>query len=375
MVTCPNCGSDDDLELVERLGGDARIIRCTRCGHQWQRGEVPKAADPGKTKDQRLRARFPTIDDVSSKRLEALRNLIADPGRPAWSEHQVEFRDRYRVLFSARDRLSRMTVQDFERFFVSDELANVGPARFAAETTLKELGPEEFIDKVRAALEYLLFEERRPLEQRLTDLVDGHASPALKGVREAILTKVLAAAWPEQIFPALVYDSEDGSGKRQVADALLGLSLPPRDRSDWTIGRLAIWSNDLFVDVAHALGFQDLHSAADFVWWLWKRHQEGDELFPPLIGVEEFADDDDGYLRWVRRHPHGYVLNCERAPRADYLVLHQTACATISGNPARGDAWTKDYMKACGTDRQTLVRWAESRTGAEPALCGICFGH
>ena len=231
MVTCPNCGSDDDLELVERLGGDARIIRCTRCGHQWQRGQVPTTADPGKTKDQRLRARFPTIDDVSSQRLEALRGLIADPGRPAWSEHQGEFRDRYRDLFSARDRLSRMTVQDFERFFVSDELANVGPARFAAETTLKELGPEEFIDKVRAALEYLLFEERRPLEQRLTDLVDGHASPALKGVREAILTKVLAAAWPEQIFPALVYDSEDGSGKRQVADALLGLSLPPRDAS------------------------------------------------------------------------------------------------------------------------------------------------
>jgi hypothetical protein len=174
-----------------------------------------------------------------------------------------------------------MSVGEFKRFFIADEVANVGPARFAAETTLKELGPDEFIEKVRAALDYLLFDERRSLEQRLTDLVDGHRSPAIKGVREAILTKVLAAAWPDRIFPALVYDSEDGSGKRQLADVLLGLILPPRDRSTWTIGRLAIWSNDLFVDVVRDLGFQDLLSAADFIWWLWKRHREGEELFRP----------------------------------------------------------------------------------------------
>ncbi len=174
-----------------------------------------------------------------------------------------------------------MTVEDFKRFLVSDELAHVGPARFAAETTLKDFGPGEFLDKVRAALEYLLFDEQRSLEQRLTDLVDGERSPAVKGVREAILTKVLAAAWPERIFPALVYDSEDGSGRRQVADVLLGLTLPPKDRSNWTIGRLAICSNNLFVDVARNLGFQDLPTAADFIWWLWKRHREGEDLFPP----------------------------------------------------------------------------------------------
>jgi hypothetical protein len=279
MVTCPSCGGED-LELVERLGGSARIIRCIRCGHQWQRGEMPKPADPGQTKDQRLRARFPTIEDVSSERLEALRALIDVPGQPRWSVHQGDFRGHYRELFSNKDGLSRMTVEDFKRFFVSDELANVGPARFAAETTLKEFGPDEFLEKVQAALEYLLFDERRSLEQRLTDLVDGHRSPAVKGVREAILTKVLAAAWPERIFPALVYDSVDGSGKRQVADALLGLTLPPKDQSNWTIGRLAIWSNDLFVDVARNLGFQDLLTAADFIWWMWHRHREGEDLFP-----------------------------------------------------------------------------------------------
>jgi hypothetical protein len=374
MVRCPNCGGDD-LELAERLDGDARIIRCNRCGYQWQRGQVPQHAIPGETNEGRLRAQFPTIDDVPSKRLQALQARINDPGQPKWSEHQVEFRTRYRTLFSTRDHLGRMTAEDFRDFFISGELADAGPARFMAARTLKQLGADAFLEKVQAALEYLLFNEQRSLEQRLTDLIDGQAPPAVKGVREAILTKVLAAAWPEKIFPALVYDSEGGSGKRQVAEALLGLSLPPRDRSNWTIGRLAIWSNDLFVDLASVLGFQDLPRAADLVWWLWSRHREGAKLFPPLVDIVEFADDDDGYLRWVRRHPHGFVLNCERSPRADYIVLHRSTCNTISGTPARGDAWTKDYMKVGATDREGLVRWAESRTSAKPTLCGICFGR
>lgn len=64
---------------------------------------------------------------------------MPDTRRPKWSEHQGEFRAHYLDLFSTKDHLARMTLQDFKRFFTSDELANVGPARFAAETTPKEL--------------------------------------------------------------------------------------------------------------------------------------------------------------------------------------------------------------------------------------------
>lgn len=42
MANCPNCGSGD-LELVELLAGDARLVRCTACGHEWTRGEKPAA--------------------------------------------------------------------------------------------------------------------------------------------------------------------------------------------------------------------------------------------------------------------------------------------------------------------------------------------
>jgi hypothetical protein len=38
VATCPACSSED-LELVERLTGDERILGCLSCGHRWQRGE------------------------------------------------------------------------------------------------------------------------------------------------------------------------------------------------------------------------------------------------------------------------------------------------------------------------------------------------
>jgi hypothetical protein len=51
MVTCPSCGADD-LDLVRRLDGDMRELRCTSCGHQWVRGEqlpvgLPRPQAPG----------------------------------------------------------------------------------------------------------------------------------------------------------------------------------------------------------------------------------------------------------------------------------------------------------------------------------------
>jgi Zn ribbon nucleic-acid-binding protein len=38
VATCPACSSED-LELVEQLTGDERILGCLACGHRWQRGE------------------------------------------------------------------------------------------------------------------------------------------------------------------------------------------------------------------------------------------------------------------------------------------------------------------------------------------------
>jgi hypothetical protein len=78
MVKCPECRSDD-LDLVERLRGDARILRCATCGHTWQRGEEPPQPSSGATGPVRRPVRTPTPAEVRGHQyrqdyLEALKH-------------------------------------------------------------------------------------------------------------------------------------------------------------------------------------------------------------------------------------------------------------------------------------------------------------
>jgi hypothetical protein len=276
---CPNCASND-LDLIQRLGGPAMVLRCVNCGHQWQHGEPPKAAEPGQTQEQRLRAKFPTAEDVSAERLAALEALAREDRHRHWAEEQGEFRHRFQTLFSPEG-LPRLTPRDFYDFYRSERIANVGPASLVADRYVKEWGLEEYGERAIQAVEYLLLDGRRTLEQKLTDLIASRRPPAVPGIKEAILTKVLVVAMPDRMFPLLVYDSPGGSGKRQVARGVFDLDMPERDRTAWTIGRLIIWSNDLFLDVGRRLGFPDAHSAGDFVWWVWNQQRAGKD---PLDG-------------------------------------------------------------------------------------------
>jgi hypothetical protein len=88
-----------------------------------------------------------------------------------------------------------------------------------------------------------------------------------------------------------------------------------------------------------------------------------------------FVDDDQGYETWLRRNTAGYVINCNRSPSPDYMILHYADCYTISEPPPRGMTWTTgDYIKVCSRSRPALQEWAKERTGSEASLCGICFG-
>jgi hypothetical protein len=88
--------------------------------------------------------------------------------------------------------------------------------------------------------------------------------------------------------------------------------------------------------------------------------------------VESFLDDDTGYFQWLTDHPDEFVLNAERKPAPTYLVLHRTSCHTISGKPARGSHWTRDYTKICGR-RHELEEFARDNVGGEARTCGLCF--
>lgn len=89
--------------------------------------------------------------------------------------------------------------------------------------------------------------------------------------------------------------------------------------------------------------------------------------------VTEFHNDDEGYLKWLRTHPTGFVINCEPEPRASYLILHRASCHTISGEPASGEHWTVAYKKVCGETETELGLWSRREVGVLPDRCGGCL--
>jgi Zn ribbon nucleic-acid-binding protein len=265
MVVCPECRADD-LELVRRLQGTARIVRCLNCGHEWQRGELPPQTEPGRTREHRLKARFATATDVPAARLAAL-DRAASSFEQTVPPGEEEFIAQYEDVFS-RDRLPSMTAEEFQRFYRSTHVASAGYAAWGLDRNFLDLDPDDYTRQIREAIEYLLYSPKGSLESRLTDLIDGRGRLGVLGVKETALTKVLAVMYPDEIFPLSTYDSPSG-GKRQIARKVLDLELPARDSVDWTIGRLIIWSGDLFTEVGRRW-FEDLRIASRFFWSLWR---------------------------------------------------------------------------------------------------------
>ncbi len=92
---------------------------------------------------------------------------------------------------------------------------------------------------------------------------------------------------------------------------------------------------------------------------------------PSKDEVVEFVNDDPGYFRWLRDNVAGFVLNCERVPRAVYLKLHHAKCGWI--NSSRIKNYTcSNYIKICSRSIAALQAWAAKRTGGNLDPCRIC---
>jgi hypothetical protein len=90
------------------------------------------------------------------------------------------------------------------------------------------------------------------------------------------------------------------------------------------------------------------------------------------MSVVEYRDDDDGYLDWVAGNTNGYVINIGRTLDFNTARLHGASCRTITGEPARGSAWTDEYIKLCSPSVQELDDWAKRQVGTQVQRCGIC---
>jgi hypothetical protein len=130
----------------------------------------------------------------------------------------------------------------------------------------KTQGPDRAAQKVRETIEYLLYgPESLRIEDRLTQLIDGKKVGFPSFNKEPLLTKVLCIVEPERFLPVVKY-SATTDGKKEIAKLVFDLDLPPAEKVAWTIGRLAIWSNDLLRSLV-GNDIPDLHHATQFLSW------------------------------------------------------------------------------------------------------------
>lgn len=89
-----------------------------------------------------------------------------------------------------------------------------------------------------------------------------------------------------------------------------------------------------------------------------------------------FAQDDAGYLDWLRANPSGLVLNVRAHPDPGYVVLHRASCGTISRQQADPLAYTGNaYRKIVGlhADQLHAAALAQGRSdGSFSKRCGLC---
>jgi hypothetical protein len=265
LIACPKCTSENIDGIPQP---DSRLlIHCSDCGHEWLRGEARR--DPGRpavrTIDS-LHAAFPTAADVRPdvrERVAVLQSeFLLDP--PAPDPEVDDYRARYQEMFS-REGLPSAPPDALEHFANSATVA--APAHMSGfNRAWKTQGPERAAELVRESIGFLLYgPDSLRLEDRFTQLVDGKKDLGFPSFKESLLTKVLCVVEPERFLPLLKYSAAT-DGKKEMAKLVFDLDLPPAAPSSWTIGRLAVWSNDLLRSLV-GNDIPDLQQAAQFLTW------------------------------------------------------------------------------------------------------------
>ena len=265
LIACPKCNSEN-IDGVPQPDSQL-LIHCSDCGHEWLRGEARR--DPGRpavrTIDS-LHASFPTAADVRPDVRERVALLASEflLDRPEPDPEVAGYRARYQELFS-REGLSTAPHEDVLHFANSNTIASPGNMS-GLNRAWKTKGPEKAAAQVRQSIEFLLYgPESLRLEDRFTQLVDGKKDLGFPAFKESLLTKVLCVVEPDRFLPILKYSAAT-DGKKEIAKLVFDLDLPPATPNAWTIGRLAVWSNDLLRSLV-GNDIPDLQQASQFLTW------------------------------------------------------------------------------------------------------------
>ena len=271
LISCSNCHSDNDIHLEGMAPDGSRILRCGDCGHTWSPAVLTTLPTFNRSPFEMAKGRVANAGMVASERRTRVTRLRTRFLKEA-PEPDAEVADhvaRYQHVFSPAG-LATCSPQDL-RDFATSPLGG-DPGNTAVFTRAwKRLGEDESAARTRASIEFLLRgPDTTPLEDRLTYLVDDAEVTGMPGFKEAMLTKVLCVMEPTRFLPVLTYGTE-GTGKRDLVLDVYGLHLPKvADHASMTSGRLAVWSNDLLLELVGD-GFADAQHAASFLWYAQER--------------------------------------------------------------------------------------------------------
>lgn len=268
LVTCPTCTSDD--LLVDQLHADgSKRIRCESCAHTWDTAPTVAPAPPPKASVSNysaVKAKFPTTDEVPAGSKQRAAELKAQflAQRPHAEPRATKYWKTYQQIFSPAG-LAQADPQAFKDFANSNVGANPGNMS-VFNLAWNDMGAERGGKAVRTSVSYLLHgPDEIPVADRLTHLIEEHKGMGMKGLKEALLVKVLCIAHPDRFIPIVKYTSEAG-GKREILQAVYRVNLHLPIKGTWTIGRLVVWSNDLLLELIGD-GFEHTQHAAEFLWW------------------------------------------------------------------------------------------------------------
>ncbi len=266
LISCSACHSDNDIQLDSVAANGAKVFRCEECGNRWSPVALTTLPAFTRTPVQMAKGRFANPSMVSAAQTARVKRVKTRflKAHPTAEDTQIESWSRYSEMLS-QEGLAAASAQDLR------ELATTGTGVRAGSMSIfnrtwKQLGDDEAAERTRASIEYLL---RGPgevaLEDRLTHLITGVEVDGMAGLKEDFFTKMLHIAEPDRFLPILTYADEE-TGKRDLTLAVYGLHLPKVDQTAMQIGRLAVWSNDLLLELVGE-GFEGTHHAAEFVWW------------------------------------------------------------------------------------------------------------
>ncbi|MEV4989936.1 hypothetical protein [Pseudarthrobacter sp. LMD1-1-1.1] len=257
LVMCPLNGSHEDVEVLEVLPDGRKRAWCPDCDYAWAQGAARPT--PGPRSSQWPPRDLPTAENVTPEAKAAARRLQAEFLRQedAGIDPRVPgFWSKYKRIFS-EECLSTADPADLRAFGTDTSGSNLGDQR--AFLRAFDKNPEYGAAQVRQVVNYLLRGTDKPLEDRLTDIINDRVSFSFPGFKEVLLSKVLSVAYQERFLTLLTYKH-----KSMAARALFGLDLPPQSQS--LIGQQIVWSNDLLMGL---VGDRFMHGphAGEFLWW------------------------------------------------------------------------------------------------------------